>query len=115
MANCEKGHTSVLMSNELLTAKEAAKRLGIAVTTFYELLGRSDCGLLLIRGQPVSVRYYQGGRSGQGKIQIEATEIERIRELMRVVPRTAVKRRPSLRPDHLPGITVPLGRPAEKT
>jgi hypothetical protein len=99
------------MSHDLLTAKEAASRLGITATTLYDWLGESDYGLLVIRGQRVTIRYFQSGPSGQGKIQIEACEVERIKELMRVVPQQVIPRRPQLRSDQFPGITVPLGRP----
>jgi len=77
----------------------------------YGWLGDSDRGLLMIRGNPVTVNYFQGGPSGQGRIQIESSEIERLRELMRVTPQAYVPRRPPVRPTAFPGITVPLGRP----
>lgn len=100
------------MSEQFFTAKYAAMRLGITVATFYDWLGQSDCGLLVIRGEKVTVRYYQGGRQGQGRIRIEADEIERLRELMRVVPQRRAVRGPAVRHDRFPGIHVPLGRPA---
>lgn len=99
------------MSQELLTSREAASRLGITAATLYDWLGQSDCGLLIIRGQPVTIRYYQGGARGQGRIRIESSEVERLKELMRVVPQKAIPRRPHLRSEEFPGITVPLGRP----
>ncbi|MDX1943999.1 MAG: DNA-binding protein, partial [Pirellulaceae bacterium] len=64
-----------------------------------------------IRGQSVTIRYLQSGAHGQGKIQIEASEVERIKGLMRVVPQKAIQRRPHLHSDRVPGITVPLGHP----
>ena len=101
------------MSQQFLSSKEAAYRLGITAPTLYDWLGRSDYGLLVIRGQAVSIRYYQGGAAGQGRIQIEASEVERIRELMRVVPQTRPSRRPPMASHQFPRITVPLGRPSE--
>jgi hypothetical protein len=98
-------------AEELLPTKEAARRLGITVTTLYDWLGQSDVGLLVIRGQRVTIRYFQSGANGQGKIQIESREVDRLRELMRVVPQRAIQRRPHLHSDRFPGITVPLGRP----
>ncbi|MCI0359736.1 MAG: helix-turn-helix domain-containing protein [Planctomycetaceae bacterium] len=99
------------MSHDLLTAKEAARRLGITVTTLYDWLGQSDVGLLVIRGQRVTIRYFQSGANGQGKIQIESSEIDKLRELMRVVPQRVTPRRHHLHSEQFPGITVPLGRP----
>jgi hypothetical protein len=103
------------MSQQLLSAKLAAERLGITVTTLYDWLGQSDCGLLVIRGQSVSIRYLQSGAKGQGKIQIESSEIDRLRELMRVVPQRAIPRRHHLNSEQFPGITVPLGRPERRS
>ena len=99
------------MPEELLTVRQAAGRLGLSPATLYDWLGRSDRGLLVIRGIPVTIDYYQSGPAGQGRIRIERREVERVRELMRVRPRPAVPRRPPLRRDAFPGITVPLGRP----
>ena len=100
------------MSEQFLTATHAAMRLGITVTTLYDWLGQSDYGLLIIRGEKVTVRYYQGGPQGQGQIRIEANEVERIREFMRVVPKRMAVRSPDVRHNRFPGINVPLGRPA---
>jgi len=99
------------MSVELLTAQEAAVRLGIKVTTLYDWLGQSDHGLLEIHGQAVTIEYFQSGRRGQGKIQIFESEIKRLRELMRVQPRKAFTRRRPTPAISFPGIVVPLGRP----
>lgn len=99
------------MSEELLTAQEAARRLGIAVASLYDWLGQSDRGLLVIRGQPVTIDYLQGGAQGQGRIRIEAGEAERLKGLMRVRPQPLLPRRPPIRQSTFPGITVPLGRP----
>ncbi len=99
------------METNFLSTTEAAERLGIARTTLYDWLGLSDRGLLAIRGQAVTIDYLQSGRQGQGKIQIEAGEVDRIRDLMRVRPRRAVIRRSPIQQDSFPGITVPLGHP----
>jgi hypothetical protein len=95
----------------LLSAKQAAERFGISVPTMYDWLSRSDYGFLIIRGQKVTIRYFQGGCKGEGRIRIETAEVERIIELMRVMPQQIVVRRPSVRRHQFPGITVPLGRP----
>ncbi len=100
-----------MMSNQLLTSHEAAKRLGLSVASLYEWLARSDSGEFILRGTPFTINYFQGGARGQGRIQIEASEIERIREAMRVRPQATPKRRTKVQPTHFPGITVPLGRP----
>src|SRR5438128_2620078 len=68
----------------LLTVNEGAQRLSIKPATLYHWLGLSDFGALVIRGQPITIAYFQGGPAGQGRIRIEACEIERIREAMRV-------------------------------
>lgn len=99
------------MSDELLTPKETARRLGIAVTTLYDWLGKSDHGLLVIRGQRVTIDHFQGGPKGQGRIRIEAGEITRLLELMRVKPQGIIPRASPVRQQTYPGITVPLGRP----
>jgi hypothetical protein len=99
------------MVEELLTPREAAHQLGVTVTTLYDWLGQSDCGLLMIRGQPVTVEYFQGGPKGQGRIRIPRSEVERLHELMRVRPRHVHLRRPPIRREEYPGITVPLGYP----
>jgi hypothetical protein len=65
----------------------------------------------MIRGRPVTVDYFQGGRKGQGRIKIEPKEVERIKELMRVRPRPVRQRRPPKRRKDFPGITVELGDP----
>lgn len=96
----------------LLSAEMAAERLGLAVSTLYEWLGKSDAGELVIRSQPVSIEYLQGGANGQGRIRIEADEVERILQLMRVAPSPRPTRRPpSSRHPNLPHIHVRLGRP----
>ena len=99
-------------ADDLLSPAEAARRLGVTVTTLYDWLGRSDRGLLVIRGLPVTVEYLQGGPAGQGRIRIERREAERVRELMRVRPQSIIARRPPTPQVRFPGITVPLGRPS---
>lgn len=99
------------MSDKLLTAAEAADRLGVTVTTFYDWLGRSRIGELEIRGQRVTIDYLQGGGKGQGRIRIETGEVERLRELMRVRTQTIVSRASPVKQTQWPGIHVPLGRP----
>ena len=99
------------MAEELLPAREAARRLGVAVATLYDWLARSDRGRLVLRGRPVTVAYLQGGARGRGRIRIAAGEVERLKDLLRVRPRRPAPRHPPARPDAYPGITVPLGRP----
>ena len=99
------------MTRPLLTAKDAAEALGIGVTTFYEWLAQSDQGTFEIRGKHMSIAYFQGGRKGQGRIQIEPAEVERIKEFMRVHPKQVLPRKPPIRRASFPGITVQLGRP----
>ncbi len=99
------------MTEELLTAREAARRLGHAVATLYDWLGQSDRGLLVIRGQPVTINYLQAGPQGQGRIRLEAAEVERLKELMRVRPQRNPPRQLPVRQESFPGITVKLGRP----
>ena len=97
--------------DDLLSPSEAARRLGVTAATLYDWLGRSDRGLLVIRGQAVTVDYLQGGPCGQGLIRIERREVDRVRDLMRVRPAAIVPRRPPAPRERFPGITVPLGRP----
>ena len=99
------------MHEELLSARAAACRLGIAVSSLYDWLGQSDRGLLVIRGQPVTIDYLQAGARGQGRIRIEPGEVERLKNLMRVRPQPSLPRRPPVRQASFPGIKVPLGRP----
>lgn len=99
------------MFEELLTTREAAQRLGLAVPSLYDWLGRSDRGMLVLRGRPVTIAYLQGGPQGQGRIRIEAGEVERLKDLLRVYPQPPRPRRLPVRRDRFPGITVPLGRP----
>lgn len=99
------------MSEDFLTAAEAARRLGITTTTFYDWVGKSRIGELEIRGRRVTIEFFQGGARGQGRIRLEAGEVERLRELMRVRSQTVAVRPPPVKQTHFPGIYVPLGRP----
>lgn len=99
------------MDGELLSAQQAAGRLGITTTTLYDWLGQSRRELLVIRGQRTSISYYQGGSKGQGRIKIEAEEVERLKELMRVRSTRTVTRSARIQRDAFPGINVHLGRP----
>jgi hypothetical protein len=87
------------------------RRLPLCVTTMYQWLADSDAGTLVIRGQPVTIDYLQGGTKGQGRIKIDAREVERLREAMRVQPRPVRQRCPPRKRHHYPGITVELGDP----
>lgn len=99
------------MSDVLLSAEQAAQRLGVSKTTFRGWLGRSDVGALVIRARPVTIVYYQGGPKGQGRIKIEAKEVERIKDLMRVRPRALHPRRHPTQRLVFPEITAKLGTP----
>ena len=94
-----------------LSAKEAAQCLGVTVATFYGWLSQSDAGTFEIRGQSITIIYYQGGRRGQGRIKIDARELERLLQAMRVRPQPQPKRRQPIKQQHFPGITVQLGHP----
>ena len=108
------GEVSLLpMSSELLSSDQAAQRLGITVPTLYDWLGQSDAGEFVLRGQSMTISYFQGGRRGQGRIQIEAAEVDRIQESMRVRPQPNPRRRSPTKPRHYPGIIVPLGHPED--
>ena len=99
------------MARETRTAQEAADDLGIGVSTFYGWLAQSDAGTFFLQGEHITIEYRQSGPQGQGRIQIDAAEVERLKQAMRVRPRLSrERRRPSVR-QHYPGITVPLGRP----
>jgi hypothetical protein len=100
-----------VVSDELLNTTEAARRLGISRITLYDWLAQSNSGMLMIRSQSITVDYLQGGAQGQGRIQIATAEIERLKEAMRVQPQRQTRRRSRSRPQHYPGINVPLGRP----
>ena len=99
------------MSSELLSSEQAARKLGIRVSTLYAWLGQSDTGAFEIRGQSVTISYYQGGHRGQGRIKIDHREVERLLSLMHVSPQTkALQKKPAKKPA-LRHITAKLGRP----
>ena len=100
------------MADDLLFATEAARRLGISTSRFYDWLSLSDLGQFNIRGQPITIDYFQGGPKGQGPIRIAAREVERLIEASRVRP--ASFRRPVERRSTYPGITVDLGLPSNQ-
>ena len=79
----------------------------------YQWLADSNAGTLVIRGQPVTIDYFQGGRKGQGRIKIEVCEVERLKELQRVRPRLIRPRRPPTRRHYYPGIYVEPGDPGD--
>jgi hypothetical protein len=79
--------------------------------SLYDWLAQSDAGTFVLRGQSVTIDYLQGGAKGQGRIKIEANEVERLKELVRVRPQPARRRRPPIRRTRFPGITVELGLP----
>jgi hypothetical protein len=101
------------MDHALLTAHEAAQKLGMTTASLYDWLAQSDAGQFRLRGQPVTIDYFQGGPKGQGRIRIEDREVERLKDLMRVRPCTPWPRRPPVQEAHYPGITVKLGRPRD--
>jgi hypothetical protein len=106
-----KQNLSDRVSDELLSTTEAARRLGISRASLYDWLSRSNAGEFMLCSRPVTIAHLQSGAKGQGRIRIEASEIERLKDLMRVHPRRALARRPPSQPNNFPGITVKLGRP----
>ncbi len=99
------------MSDELLSTADAARRLGISRASLYAWLGESDAGHFLLHGQTVTIQYFQSGARGQGRIKIEACEVERLKNLMRVHPQSTPPRQPPAPQTLFPGINVKLGRP----
>lgn len=65
----------------------------------------------MIRGAAVTIDYFQTGRRGQGRIHLEACEVDRLRDLLRVRPQKPILRRTPVNRRLYPGITVELGRP----
>ena len=100
------------MVEDLLFATEAARRLGISKSRFYDWLSLSDLGQFSIRGRRMTIAYFQGGPKGQGPIRIAAKEVERLVEATRVRP--ASIRGPIERRRTYPGITVELGLPSNR-
>lgn len=101
----------VRMPFELLSSETTAQRLGIRVLTLYDWLSQSDNGVFEIRGQTVTIEYYQGGRRGQGRIRIDAQEIGRLLSLMRVTPKATYLRKRPEKVTTLQHITTQLGHP----
>ena len=99
------------MTDALLNTDEAARRLGITRATLYQWLADSNAGTLVIRGQPVTIDYFQGGTQGQGRIRLATAEVDRLIQLTRVHPRPEHRRRAPARFEMYPGIIVPLGCP----
>ncbi len=90
------------MDKELLSSSESARKLGISVLSLYDWLARSRRGEFELRGRPFTILYLQGGAKGQGRIHIESSEIERIREAMRVKTVLKRDRRPPVVRQHYP-------------
>lgn len=65
----------------------------------------------MIRGAAVTIDYFQTGRRGQGRIHLEAHEVDRLRDLLRVRPQKPIPRRMPVNLSLYPGISVELGRP----
>lgn len=101
------------MISERLSSDEAAKRLGISRATLYEWLSQSDSGSFVIRCTSVTINYYQSGRRGQGRIQIDAEEIEKLLLLMKVSPNPKQRLRSTRKKPSLTHITTTLGRPED--
>lgn len=101
------------MSDRLLSTRETALRLGLSVATLYDWLAQSDAGEFVLRGEPVTISYFQGGAKGQGRIKIDAKEIERILSLMKVSPKPKRQRQSPKPRSVLQHITAQLGKPDE--
>jgi hypothetical protein len=99
------------MVGELLTVADSARLLGISPATLYDWLGRSRRGLLVIRGQRITIEFFQTGPKGQGRIKIALDELDRVRDLLRVRSVAVPVRKSPTRRHAYPGITVALGRP----
>lgn len=97
----------------LLSSAEAAAFLGIERTTLYCWLSQSNVGQFSIRGHKTTIGYFQGGRRGQGRIQIEQQELDRLLQLMRVEPKRVVPRRQPTHRKPYQHISVTPGRPDE--
>lgn len=101
------------MKTTLIPSANAADLLGIAVQTLYEWLSQSDAGEFQIRGQKVTIDYFQGGSRGQGRIRLSEAEINRLIQLMRVQPKPILQRRTQTSKRTLQHITTRLGRPED--
>ena len=99
------------MLNRALSAAEAASQLGISVLTLYDWLSQSDAGTFMLRGQQVTIEYFQGGRRGQGRIRVQQSEVARLLNLMKVRPNPRAVRRSPRPKQSQSHITAKLGRP----
>ena len=99
------------MSQQLLSSKEAAEMLGVSVLTLYGWLAQSNVGEFEIRGEMTTIEYFQGGKRGQGRIQIDRAEVQRLQELMKVKPTSSTRMQRPRKQSALPHITVKLGVP----
>lgn len=99
------------MPSELLSAVQAARRLGISVLTLYGWLRQSNAGVFEICGQNVTIVHYQTGPRGQGRIRIECEEIDRLLSIMRVSPKPVAFQKKPAKKRALQHITAKLGRP----
>jgi hypothetical protein len=103
------------MVDQLITSKSAAESLGINVLTLYDWLSQSDAGTFKLRGESVTIEYYQGGARGQGRIRMSLAEVQRLLSLMRVTSgsRPVPTRRQVKMKRTLQHITTRPGRPDE--
>lgn len=99
------------MHETRFNSREAAAQLGISVLTLYDWLSQSDAGRFAIRGEQTTIHYFQGGRNGQGRIQITRSEVERLLSLMIVRPTPVTRRQSPLPRQSLQHITARPGRP----
>ena len=102
---------SIMPMRPLLSSADAAELLGISTLTLYDWLSKSDVGELQIRGQQVTIDYFQGGKRGQGRIKIDEREVLRLLDLMRVHPRSQMPRKKLQPKQEHRHITTSLGRP----
>ena len=103
------------MTDDLLSANEAARRLGITTATLYDWLAQSDVGTLIIRGQPVTINYFQGGTKGQGRIKLEVGEIKPPQRSNASASSAGVSPDNTYQTKMLPGDFGQTGPPAELT
>ena len=101
------------MDRQWLSAAQAAGRLGIERSSLYDWLAQSNRGDFVIRGKSTTIAYSQSGAKGQGRILIDAAEVERLLQLMMVAPRVKAPRQTRQRPADLRHITTQLGKPGD--
>jgi len=99
------------MFDKTFSTDEAANYLGIRVSTLYDWLSQSDAGTFMLRGQQVTIEYFQGGRRGQGRIRVQQSEVARLLNLMKVRPNPKPVRRSPRPKQSQSHITAKLGRP----